>query len=91
MKSNLKNRVIEEIGKTQDGKSIVKDSDDFSKFILSRIEFNTYDEEPGIQGWVNIEDLLCDFKYMINQLRAAIKPCEEFMKNRPDFFKSNVK
>lgn len=81
MKSNSKKAVIDAIAETQDGhlKSL-GDMDDFSQFILNRIDFNC--DNSGLP-FVDVESLATDFKYMINQLKSALKPLEQFINDHP--------
>lgn len=56
------------IAKTQDGNVLKATDDDFSHFILQRIDSNTQDD------LVDVETLIEDFNYMINQLQQALVP-----------------
>lgn len=63
-----KQHVINTIADSQDGGRLSVNHDDWSTFILNRIDDNTNNEDE-----VDVETLIQDFKYMINQLEMAIK------------------
>lgn len=71
MKSNLKSKVTEAIAETQDGKTL-NDPEDFGTFINARIDHNT------TNGIVETEDLASDFRYMISQLQATLRPLDKY-------------
>lgn len=75
MKNNGIKNVIAAIAETQDG-NCLKEGNDFSDFILNRIYANNLN--PPMEGFIEVEDLITDFKYMINQLQNAIKPLEAY-------------
>ena len=78
MNNNSKQSVISAIAETQDGKQL-KGVDDFSKFILARIDANsTSNDSPAVE----VSDLITDFKYMISQLSNALKPLQTFERNQ---------
>lgn len=80
MNNNFATTVIKSIAATQDGKKL-KEGDHFSDFITARIETNRKGnpEYPDTQH-IDVEDLICDFNYMINQLKKALVPLIEFDK-----------
>jgi prenyltransferase beta subunit len=71
MKNNLKASVIAAIAETQDGGKLI-DRDHFSRFILYCIQENTR------MGFVDTENLAGDLRYMINQLKKAVRPIESY-------------
>ncbi len=74
MQNNFKPTVINAIAETQDGKSIAK-ADRFNDFINECIDWNTYKGGDA----VNVDDLISDFNYMIDQLKRASKPLQTFV------------
>lgn len=65
------NDVKELVASSQDGKTL-KQTDNYSYFILSSIEDNTNEEYL-----TNTDNLISDFKYMISQLQNAINVLEK--------------
>lgn len=71
MKSNNYDDVITEVGETQDGKTLRRRhpfGDKYSTFMTDVIEEHTDD------GIVDVEEVISDFNYMIDQLRRALNP-----------------
>lgn len=58
------------IADSQDGGKL-NPNDEYSAFILLKIEHNTQN------GVVNVENLIQDFNYMINQLQSAVQILEK--------------
>lgn len=56
-----------EVADTQEGGKLSVNHDDYSTFILNRIEDNAEGDQ------VDTDSLASDFKYMISQLQAALK------------------
>ena len=69
MENNLVN-VTATIANSQDGKKLRTENDEYSAFILAKIDEHLHDDK------VDVETLISDFNYMVNQLKAAIKALE---------------
>jgi len=69
MVSNIEN-IIAIIADSQDGSKLTP-NDEYSEFILLKIQHNTQNE------LVNVENLIQDFNYMINQLQSAVQVLEK--------------
>lgn len=64
---NTKENVLEVIGKSQDGGKLYPEKDDYSTFMVAKV-----DEHTNEFGNTNTDDVISDFNYMINQLKAAV-------------------
>lgn len=40
--------------------------------------------EPGCGDWVDVSEVISDFNYMINQLKAAMVPLVKFQSKVPE-------
>lgn len=65
-----KQKIIDIVAATQDGGKL-NPKDEYSSFILLKIEHNTQDDV------VDVENVVSDFRYMISQLQAAVNALEE--------------
>lgn len=59
------------IAQSQDGKRLKPENDDYSAFMLSKIDEHTNDSNE-----TDTEAIISDFNYMINQLKAAVSALE---------------
>ena len=64
-----KERITNIVANSQEGGTLNPNCE-YSAFMLLKIDHNTQDDE------VNVETLVEDFNYMINQLQAAVKALE---------------
>lgn len=65
--NNTKANITNLIAQSQDGKKLNSENDEYSAFILSKI-----DEHTDENGVTSPENIISDFKYMINQLKSAV-------------------
>lgn len=77
MNNNLRQTVIDAIAKTQDGGRLTR-KDHYSSFILDSIEDNNM-----ISDEINIQGVASNFKYMIDQLKKALVPLEQYLNEQP--------
>lgn len=73
MNNNLRQTVIDAIAKTQDGGALTR-KDEYSSFMLNSIEDNNM-----ISDEINIEGVVSNFRYMIDQLKKALVPLEQYI------------
>ncbi len=74
MEQKLREDITKLIAQSQDGRAL-NPNDSFSEFILERISQNTEgDSDDPASQIVNVETLIEDFNYMINQLQRALVP-----------------
>jgi hypothetical protein len=86
MRGNSVVNVIKFMGAQMDGGENTlaadKGQDDFTDFFKSRIDANTKDKGERFAGWVDVETLVQDLQYMLDQIARALVPLTEYLNGK---------